>query len=236
MKESFICVIDSGIGGLSVLSELVKLMPNENYLYFGDNDNAPYGNLSKRKLWNITMENLVYLSAFSIKTLVVGCNTLSVSFLKDIEKFSGKETFGVFPPIEKALTEDGEATLFATETTSKKYGGIKGLKTFGLKSLASEIEKNCLNLSSFVPDFESANSVIGGCLVLGCTHYSLIKKQIIDHFFPRKIFCGEKLTAKIIYEKHKKNLIVKNDSKTQVKFVGKNANKNELVWENVVNI
>ena len=64
MKDGFICVIDSGIGGLAVLKELIKKAPTEKYLYFGDNLNAPYGNKSKRRLWELTLNNLVYLSQF----------------------------------------------------------------------------------------------------------------------------------------------------------------------------
>ena len=58
MNDNYIAVIDSGVGGLSVLSELVKSAPNNNYIYFGDNSNAPYGNKSERQLKEITIKNL----------------------------------------------------------------------------------------------------------------------------------------------------------------------------------
>ena len=57
MDNQYIAVMDSGIGGISVLTELIKNFPNQNFLYFGDNDNAPYGNRSKQDLLNLAIHN-----------------------------------------------------------------------------------------------------------------------------------------------------------------------------------
>ena len=82
MNNDYIAVLDSGIGGISVLNELLKLMPNQNFIYFGDNKNAPYGSKNLKTLLELTKSNLDYLtSSFNLKGLVLGCNTLSVNFL-----------------------------------------------------------------------------------------------------------------------------------------------------------
>ena len=70
-----IAVIDSGVGGISVLRELVSLMPNENYIYFGDSKNAPYGTRAKEEVLDITRKNLELLRTIGIKALVIACNT-----------------------------------------------------------------------------------------------------------------------------------------------------------------
>lgn len=84
MNNGYVAVIDSGIGGFSVLSEMLKIMPNENYIYFGDNQNAPYGNRTNSDLFSITMQNLMYLHTFNIKAIVFGCNTISTNLLSKV--------------------------------------------------------------------------------------------------------------------------------------------------------
>ena len=58
MEKSYVAVIDSGIGGISVLKELIRLMPNERYIYLGDNKNAPYGNRTENDLFSLSMSNI----------------------------------------------------------------------------------------------------------------------------------------------------------------------------------
>ena len=70
-----IAVVDSGVGGISVLRELLRIMPNENYIYYGDSKNAPYGQKSKSEVLEITKNNLKYLKGLGIKALVIACNT-----------------------------------------------------------------------------------------------------------------------------------------------------------------
>ena len=74
-KELPIAVIDSGVGGISVLRELCALMPNENFIYFGDSENAPYGTKSREEVLAITKKNLEWLERRGIKALVIACNT-----------------------------------------------------------------------------------------------------------------------------------------------------------------
>ena len=187
MNNDYIAVLDSGIGGISVLNELLKLMPNQNFIYFGDNKNAPYGSKNLKTLLELTKSNLDYLtSSFNLKGLVLGCNTLSVNFLSQIQDYSGLKTFGVFPPVESAILK-GKTLLLATERTAERYSGVKNLFAVGLKDLAGEIEKNAFCLENvcferhlkslglpknFLRDFET--------LILGCTHYNFIKNKILE--------------------------------------------------------
>ena len=68
-------VFDSGVGGISVLRELVARMPNENYIFFGDSKNAPYGTKTLKEVQELTCADAAYLISQNVKALVVACNT-----------------------------------------------------------------------------------------------------------------------------------------------------------------
>ena len=101
MCNDYIGVMDSGVGGLSVLKRLVEVMPNQAFLYFGDNQNAPYGNKSKRELLRLVTSNIIYLLSYNVKAIVVACNTLSMGLMTEIKEFSPVPVFFVFPPFVK---------------------------------------------------------------------------------------------------------------------------------------
>ena len=233
MSSRCICVIDSGIGGLAVLKEITKVVPKCNYLYFSDSDNMPYGNKSKRALWRRMIEILTFLSQYKFDCLVLGCNTLSVNYVKEIEDFLGVKTFGVFPPIESCIIENDRSILLSTPLTAKKYSNVKGLEVVGLEKLAYDIEQNkfCLNnlRISFEKKFDGQKA-----LILGCTHYFFAQKQIIDYFRPPIVYRGEVYTAKMV-AKYISNLkTLDNNKRFEIKFIGKNANVNKNFWEKVV--
>ena len=146
MSDQFIAVLDSGIGGVSVLKELVKKLPDKNFLYFGDNNNAPYGNKSVRRLFELTKKNLDYIKHYNIIALILGCNTLSVNLISEIANYCGLPTFGVFPPVEKFMMKKEKTLLLSTCATAEKFRGVKGVDVLGLKNLVKDIEYNALCL------------------------------------------------------------------------------------------
>ena len=273
MKEKYIAVTDSGLGGLSVLALLQKKFPAERFLYFGDNDNAPYGDRTETELLSLTMRNLDFIASFGVKAIVVACNTLSAALLSDIREYSGLKTFGVFPPVHKSLVAGEKTLLLCTPLTAKKYLDTPGLYILALPTLAKEVEKNALCLNNidmkkvlsegelFVPatDFLTGNGKkhIAATIfdhrkktseyalsdlknkfdtvICGCTHYSLVKKQISDHLKPKKTVCGEEFTINFLSNEP---FIIKSLVKIRgnaVLFVGKNAEKNEKIYRAVVN-
>ena len=106
MDNRFIAVLDSGVGGLSVLCALQKKFPFERFLYFGDNGNAPYGSRSIRNLLSITIKNIDYIKSYGLKAIVVACNTLSVNIIYNIREYSNLPVFGIFPPVERCVAEN----------------------------------------------------------------------------------------------------------------------------------
>ena len=149
MKNQSIAVIDSGIGGISVLKSLTLNFPAEHFIYFGDNDNAPYGNLSKLKLLQLAMQSIDFVKSYNVKAVVLACNTLSVNLFNEINEYSCLPTFCVFPPVEQCELSGQKTLLLATDRTAKNYKTSKYLDVVGLKDLASIIEKNVLNLDRF---------------------------------------------------------------------------------------
>lgn len=228
MTDGYIAVLDSGIGGLFVLKELIRTMPNERYLYFGDSLNAPYGNKSLSQLKEITERNVDRVKSYGIKMLVLGCNTLSTNLRREISDYSGVPTFCVYPPIEYALTLGGKVLLLATLRTAEKYRGLKGLDVVGLKNLAYDVEYNMYNARAIDVEINLSQYASGSFMnlkgyyntvILGCTHYNFVKNEILDHFQPQNIISGEKFTAKQIskYLQSDKSLV--NNKRFELKFL-----------------
>jgi len=231
MRNPKIAVIDSGIGGLSVLKGLVEAYPYCEFLYFGDNDSAPYGSRSKSDLISLTIKNLSFVLSFDVDLLVVACNTLCVSILDEIRGFSPVPVIPIFPPVEREMISGDRVLLLATDVTANRYKGVKNVSAFGLTALVKEIE-------GVAPFFEKVDikrflKKIDGrfdTIILGCTHFLFVKNQIFNHFCPKKIISGEEIVVSSVYILGKS--IVKH-LRFRVKFIGKSAKKNAYVWSKI---
>ncbi len=241
MKDSFVAVLDSGIGGLSVLNELIKVLPNEKYVYLGDNGNAPYGNKSIDELLTLSRENIDLIKNYPIKCLVLGCNTLSVNIINEIEQYAQIKTFGVFPPVNKILTKE-KTLLISTVRTAKNFVSNKNFHILALKNVVTDIETNINNLSKINIDknlclsegFFVNKKGYYDTVILGCTHYVFIKNKIFDHFCPRKIISGNEFTAiKVRDFLLEQDLLVKH-KRFEINFIGKYAKINEKFFSRVV--
>lgn len=188
-------VFDSGIGGLTVLKELKKALPNENFIYFGDTARVPYGTKSEHTIKNFATEITDFLIQHHIKMLVVACNTVSALALDYLKhEYTGIHVIGVIQPGAKK----------AAETTRNRRVGVIGTVatirslSYGkaIHAIDSKIEVTQQACPLFVPLVESGwteNKVAEltakeylaplkkrriDTLVLGCTHYPLLKKII----------------------------------------------------------
>ena len=239
MLKGFIALIDSGVGGISTLLEMKKIMPNENYIYLGDNANAPYGEKSIRTLKKYLTNNLPLLNDYKVKAIVVACNTLSVCLREFVEDFCGVKTFGVYPSVHKHMIKGEKTLLLATPNTVKNYSNILGLDALSLPNLAIEIERkiNDLNSVEVLSHLKKANCTfeLYDTVVLGCTHYYFVKNQIINHLKPRKIDCCSNYTAQKVFEYLSTKNMLENDRKNQIKFIGDCASINQNFYSSVVN-
>jgi glutamate racemase len=240
MKDGFIAVIDSGVGGIFVLKELVRALPNECFLYYGDNNNVPYGNKRKDQLLSLVLNIVNNVSRYPLKAIVLACNTLSLSVLYQIESIVPCKVFGVFPPLEESVMKGQRTLLIATERTASFFNQNKCCDVVGLKTLAHHIEQNVFNLNHIdISQCFRAENCNGlfiekkgyyDNVILGCTHYELIKNKILDHFCPQRITSGTFFTVKKVFEFVKSEKSLVNYKQNQILFVGDCCEKNKKVF------
>ncbi len=211
MKNRAIGVFDSGVGGLTVFKEIEKLLPGENIKYFGDTARVPYGNKSKSTIIKFSTENMLFLLKEKVKMVVVACNTsssLALDYLKDIFKIP---IIGVIEAgVNKALTVSSNRRIgvIGTKSTidSKSYQDLikskdKKIVVFGQSCplFVHLVEEGFLNgslvnesISLYLNRFikEKVDTVI-----LGCTHYPLLKKPISCYLKNVKIVDSAKEVA-----------------------------------------
>ncbi len=192
--QKAIGVFDSGIGGLTVLKEIIALLPGENILYLGDTARVPYGIRSPGTVTRYSFENTNFLLAQEIKMLVIACNTASAVSLEAVKREFPLPVIGVLEPGARAAvaaTKTRTVGVIGTEATI-----ASGAYEKAIKRLAPDIEVHSLACPLFVPLAEEGwtdNDVaalvaekylaplrgIGiDTLVLGCTHYPLLKGVI----------------------------------------------------------
>lgn len=211
-KDKSIAVIDSGVGGISVLRELVEIMPNENYIYFGDSANAPYGTKDKNLVLEITRRNLELLKTMQIKALVIACNTATSVAIKALRKENPEiPIIGIEPAIKPPAMEleHPRVLVMATPLTLREekfltlvdqFSHMEEIIPLPCPGLAELIETGKLDspeIDNYIKNLflPYANQKIDA-LVLGCTHYPHIKNVILKHISPKiKIYDGGHGTA-----------------------------------------
>lgn len=187
-------IFDSGVGGLTVMAEVIRIMPNENIVYFGDVGRAPYGVRSKETILNFTRQDINFLLEHKVKYIIAACNSASAVALGTVEEEYNIDILGVITPGAKAAIN---------YTKNNRVGIIGTPATIGSNSYAKEIQSRndkvkvfSLACPLFVPLAEEgyidkeATALIArdylktlidvdiDTLVLGCTHYPLLRKVI----------------------------------------------------------
>ncbi len=194
MDNRPIGIFDSGLGGLTVLKEIKKLLPQESLIYFGDNGRYPYGTKSKETVLKYTRQDVAFLLSKGVKLLVVACNTVSSLALPDIRPFINVPVVEVIEPGARAAlkkTRTGRIGIIATTGTI-----ASGVYSKAIHSRNPEVKifpKACPLFVSLVEegwwDNEIARMVAAeyldslkreniDTLVLGCTHYPLLSQTI----------------------------------------------------------
>ena len=191
-KEDHIAVFDSGVGGISVLKELMALMPGENYLYFGDSANAPYGDRPTAQVRQLTMAAADMLMKRGIKALVVACNTATAAAICDLRNaYPDTIIIGIEPALKLAYDRygAGRVGVMATQVTLREDKFAHQLERFPnaqvslipAPGLVEQIESGKLRDDSTRALLESLllpykNKL--DALVLGCTHYPFAASAI----------------------------------------------------------
>lgn len=186
-------IFDSGLGGLTVFKAIRKLLPEENLVYFGDTARVPYGTKSKEAVIAFSKEIVAYLLSKDIKLLVVACNTASSLALMEIRRISGVPVLGVIEPGAREALDGGARRVLVIGTPATVSSRAYSLALKKKDSRVSVAEKAC---PLFVPLAEegwcsgkvaaaAAEKYLGpqkkkgfDTVILGCTHYPLLKKII----------------------------------------------------------
>lgn len=202
MKQSPIGVFDSGVGGLTVVREIMRQLPNEDIVYFGDTARVPYGSKSKQTVLKYSKQIVRFLRTKNVKAIVVACNTASALALDEIKSELDIPIIGVVMPGAKMAAETTNTNnigIIATEATIKS-----GIYTDYLREINPNITvvgKACPLLVPLVEEGLIEDRVTDDIvnrylheikeynvdsLILGCTHYPLLRNTL-------KRFMGDKV-------------------------------------------
>ena len=242
-KNRPIGFFDSGVGGLSVMKEAIRLMPNEDYVYFGDSKNAPYGVKTVDEVRSLTVEAVEVLLEKNVKAIVVACNTATSAAIDLIrEKYKDIPIIGIEPALKLAVkyNRKGNIIIMATPMTLRekkfkslmeKYGEDYDIVSLPCAKLVEFIENGILNgeeLESYLREkLKIYNNNDIGVVVLGCTHYPFIKEtlhKIINKDIP--IIDGGLGTSQELRRRLKeKNLLNTEDKKGNITIINSNGSE-----------
>lgn len=196
MDKRPIGVFDSGLGGLTAVRELRRLLPGEDIVYFGDTGRVPYGSRSKDILIKYARQDVAFLNTFDPKAIVIACGTVSATALEVLREENAVPVLGVVDPTAAAAADhskNGKIGLIGTETTIRSGAYERALAA--LRPEAQIFAKAC---PLFVPLVENGRFRSGDAvaelvveeylsplkeagvdtLIMGCTHYPLLRDVI----------------------------------------------------------
>ena len=231
MNNKTIGIFDSGIGGVTVLKEILKILPNENYIYYSDSKNNPYGDKSDEEIFNMCDKIVKEFIEQKCKAIVIACNTASAKAAKKLREKYPEEIIIAIEPAYKMVHDfayEKPTLVMATKGTiesekfHKLYEKYDNHKTYlmpchGLADIIEEGNEEKIklylkeNLSEYAGKVEN--------VVLGCTHYPLVQEQIKQVLGNVKFFNGAPNLAKHLKDVlEENNLLSSSNVKGKVEF------------------
>ncbi|SBW09661.1 Glutamate racemase [uncultured Eubacteriales bacterium] len=202
MDRRPIGVFDTGLGGLTAVRELTRLLPGEDIVYFGDTGRVPYGNRSRDTIIKYARQDVAFLRTFDLKAIVIACGTVSTTALEVLEAENSIPILGVMgPSVAEAATatRNGKVGLIATQATIRTHAYEKALARLMPKAevtalacplLVPLVENGRFRPGDQVPELVVAEYLAPikaagvDTLVLGCTHYPLLTDIIRAYMGP----------------------------------------------------
>jgi len=238
-------VFDSGLGGLTVLQNLIKDLPNENFIYLGDLINLPYGNKSSQGVLRCALDCATFLVSQNVKCIIIACNTASAVAYEKIKKIAPVPVFDVVTPCvnEVIKINKKKIAILGTQKTIDSniyFSSIKKhIKTIQIYNIACPlfvpiVEEGLenTNISEAVVQYYLNDILNKGIeqLILGCTHYPILFSEF-NKFFNNKVDILH--SGPIISQKIKKYFRTKSSNKQSIryyvtdlpKYFKKNGNK-----------
>lgn len=196
-KKQSIGIFDSGVGGTTILKEILSILPNENILYYGDSKNSPYGQKSAEEIKNLCYRILDFFVEKNCKAVVVACNTATAAALESLKSRYSIPIIGVIDAGVKGalkLTKNRDISVLATPFTVSSGAYIKEFKKISDDIQISQegCPEFCTMIETGWEKFEDRDILLknhisqlsknSDTLILGCTHYPIIRKDIEKQF------------------------------------------------------
>lgn len=236
MNHNPIGILDSGIGGVTVLKQILKLLPNEKYIYYSDSLRNPYGEKSKEEVFCYVDQIMHYFIKQNCKVVVFACNTATALAIDEIrKKYPNIPIIGIEPAYKMVYdhAKEKQTLVMATPGTmeSKRflelYHHYDNGKTVLLscQNLAHLIEEgDYINIRSYLRENLPKDSRIE-VVVLGCTHYPLIKKEIQSVLGPVDFYDGSIGVANRLYHILEEMDLLSNGQRGSIQFYDSSNNK-----------
>lgn len=227
--EGYVGAFDSGVGGISVLKSMVHELPHEKFLYFGDSANAPYGDKRDEEVQRLSCRVVDRMLDLGVKAIVVACNT-ATSAAKDVLRAAHPEIpiLGVEPALKPALEADtpGDILVMATRMTLRRDSYKQLVREYGWMSDDRIIQAPCPGLAdlvetgdldgapmrAYLEDLLAPYAGKVGSVVLGCTHYPFVRRQIAQIVGDVPFFDGGPGTARHLRHRLQENGLLAPDS------------------------
>ncbi len=241
-KEKPIGVFDSGVGGLTVLRQLIRLLPHERFIYLGDTARVPYGNKSAETIRHYTRQCVEFLMKHDVKIIVAACNTVSSYALGEAKEVSNVPVIDVILPAAQAAlenTNNGNIGIIGTRATISSNAYPEAMRIFQSVQPPSNISIRAYSAACplFVPlaeedwgEHPSARLIAEeylapfreyniDTLVLGCTHYPLLS-DLIAEILPGTslIDCGNYTAAAVRTELEQRDALRYGDDPTEIQI------------------
>ena len=245
-KNKPIGFFDSGVGGLSVLKEALKLLPNEDYIYFGDSKNAPYGVKTAEEVRRLTFEAVEFLLNKNVKGVAIACNTATSAAVADLRiKYPNLPLVGIEPALKPAveINDGGDILIMATPMTLKEEKFNRLMEKY--KDRATIIPVPCPGLMEFIEEGKLKSKEVLqyledkintykknriSSIVLGCTHYPFIRDVLIDIVGNEvHIIDGGMGTSKELMRRLKESNLLREEKRIGNIEIINSSNKKEII-------
>lgn len=223
-------IFDSGMGGLTVLADAMKMLPKESFVYYGDFENAPYGIKTKQEVLRLS-ENIceILINKYHVKAIVIACNTATSAAVTNLRNKYSIPIIGMEPAVKPAveINNGKKIAVMATEMTLKERKFNQLINRFENRNRIIKVPCSPLVEQIETVDFDrlSLDKIINECIptidsiesiVLGCTHFVFIKDYLNDKYEGKiRIFDGNIGTIRNLTKRLVKNNLNNITDKTQ---------------------
>jgi len=184
-------LFDSGIGGLNVLKEFINTYPNNNYIFYGDTLNIPYGDKNKETLLELSSNIIKFFEKKEVDLIVIACGTVSSNCYNELKKITSIEIIDIISPTINYLKKRklDNILLFGTNKTVNSHifkNNINNITEVATPEFVPMLENNNIDLKIIEKYLKKYNNF--NTIVLGCTHYPLLIKYFKKYVSDKTIF------------------------------------------------